>query len=92
MNNGWVIDETRAGVPFQAGDVRLIPLARATRLQLPGIPFHLVWNRPAAMVAHHPGGRQQVLPVHDRTRQAQFTLLGIGLLGSLLVWLTFRRR
>ena len=92
MNESWVIDENRAGVPVQAGDMRLIPLARATRLQIPGLPVHLVWNRPAAVVAHHPGGRQQVLPVTDHTRQAQFILLGIGLLGSLLLWLTFGRR
>ncbi len=92
MSDNWVIDETRAGVPVQAGDVRLIPMARATRLQIPGFPVHLVWNRPAAVVTHSPGGRQQVLPVPDHTRQAQFILLGIGLLGSLLLWLTFRRR
>ncbi len=92
MSKEWVIDETRAGIPVQAGDTRLIPLARATRLQLGGLPIHVLWNRPAAIVAHYHNGRQQVLPVRDHTREAQFILLGIGLLGSLLIWLAYRRR
>jgi hypothetical protein len=92
MNREWIIDEIRAGVPFRAGETRLIPMTRMTRLQLPGLPSHLIWNRPAAVVAHHADGREQILPVRDYTRQAQFTLLGIGLLGSLLLLLTTRRR
>jgi hypothetical protein len=92
MADRWITIETRAGAPVQAGNISLIPLARSMRIQLPGTPGGLVWNRPVSVVATGPGGRQQVLPVLDVTRRAQLVLLGAGLLGSLLLWLTFGRR
>lgn len=91
MTDRWIHIETRAGEPVQTGETRLIPLARSMRLQIPGLSGGLVWNRPVSVVASTASG-QQVLPVPDVTRRSQLVLLGAGLLGSLLLWLTFGRR
>lgn len=83
--------ETRAGEPLQAGGQRIVPLARITRLGSLHLPLGLIWNRPVAVGVQEPDGRQQVLPVIDITRRAQWILLGAGLLASLLLWLSGRR-
>jgi hypothetical protein len=77
--------EKLAGIPIQAGSARLIPVETATRFQPPGMWGVLLWRRPTAVVVQHAGGDEEVIPIRDATRQAQLTLLGIGLLGSLLV-------
>jgi hypothetical protein len=83
--------ENHAGDPIQIGDVKISPIARALRIQLPGLKGGLIWNRPASVVVQTGEGEEQVMPVMDVTRLAQVMLLGIGLLGSLFIWLLFRR-
>jgi len=84
--------ETREGTPIPVGRLRLIPLARTVRLQLGRLPLGLIWNRPLAVKVCTPDGRSQVLPVQDVTRRTQLMLLGVGLIGSLLIWLARPRR
>jgi NADH/NAD ratio-sensing transcriptional regulator Rex len=61
-------------------------------IHAPGQANGLVWNRPVAVEVQAPGEEMQVLPVYDRTRLAQLLILGVGLLGSALIWLIFRKR
>ncbi len=83
--------ETKAGAPIQAGDVKLIPLAKSVKIAPPGMSGGLVWNRPAAVIVQQPDGQETVLPIQDVTRQAQIALLAMGVLGSLLIWLVFKK-
>lgn len=80
-------NEKLAGAPIQAGQARLIPIETATRWQPPGMWSVLLWKRPTAVLVQHPDGSEEMLPIQDVTRQAQLTLLGIGLLGSILLLL-----
>ena len=84
--------ETRAGAPVSVGETTLIPLARATILRFPGGSGGLIWNRPVAVIAQTPGNEERNIPVPDVTRQAEWTLLGLGILGSFLIWLVMNRK
>jgi hypothetical protein len=92
MSDSWFSLENHAGEPIQAGEMELIPVSQAARLQIPGLPLNLIWNRPVSVIARREDGAQTTLLVHDYTRRAQLILLGIGLLGSWLAWLSFGRR
>ncbi len=91
MPSGWINIETRAGAPIQIGEMRLVPLAQSVRIQPRGVPVGLIWNRPTSVIAQTPDGAQHTLTVWDVTRQLQIRLLAAGLIGSLLIWLLFRR-
>ncbi|MBN2148158.1 MAG: hypothetical protein JW726_12260 [Anaerolineales bacterium] len=88
----WITLETRAGEPIKAGDKRLLPMAKVLRLKIPGLNGGLIWNRPASVVVQSADGQEQTLPVRDLTRQAQWLLLGAGILGALLIWILWPRR
>ena len=92
MRQSWIQVDTLAGEAIPAGDVRLIPLAQSTKVGPPGTLIGLFWDRPVAVVVRGSRGGQQVLPIVDITRRAQLILLGIGLLGSFLLWLAFGRQ
>lgn len=92
MAGPWIQMETRAGEPVTAGGNILIPMARVLRVMLPGMPAGgLIWNRPSAVVVRSADGQEQVLPVRDVTRQAQWALFGVAL-ALLLPALLLRRR
>jgi len=82
-----VKDETHAGEAIAIGDLKIIPLARSLRIHLPGLPGGLIWNRPVAVIAQTPDGQEQVLPIHDITRQVQLGILGIMTGILCIVWL-----
>jgi hypothetical protein len=89
---GKIINQqTLIGTPIQAGKYEITPLVKRTCMQPPNYRWFFSWQRPKAVVVEVPGGHQEMLPIPDATRRAQFTLLGIGLLGSLLIWLAFRK-
>ena len=92
MSNKLICIENRAGKPIALGDIRIIPIARSVRIQPPGYWGCLRWNRPAAVIVQTPDWQEHVIPIRDVTRQAQFVLLGVGILGSLLIWLFNRKR
>ncbi|HNB51866.1 MAG TPA: hypothetical protein PK530_07980 [Anaerolineales bacterium] len=81
--------ETHAGDPIQAGQTRLIPFAQTVRLTFPAGGF--TWHRPTAILAQTPDGKEIVLSVPDVTRTAQWTLLGLGVLGAFLIWFFNRK-
>jgi|SaaInl7_200m_RNA_FD_contig_31_227505_length_740_multi_6_in_0_out_0_2 hypothetical protein len=83
--------QTMVGASIRSGNYEITPLARRTCFQAPNYRWFLSWQRPKAVVVEIPGGHQELLPIEDVTRRAQLILMGIGLLGSLLIWLVFRK-
>ena len=84
--------KTQKGSAIRVGGLALVPVARSVALHAPGVPAALLWSGPAEVRVQTPEGREHRLPVTDVTRRAQWTLLGLGLAGSLLIWLAFRRK
>ncbi len=84
--------ETRPAETLRAGNIRLIPFAQSVRISLPGIPGGLIWNRPVSVLAVYPDGREEVTPIPDVTRRIQIAIFGIGLLGGLLMCMSFLNR
>jgi hypothetical protein len=91
MDNQLVKIENRAGHPIQAGEIQIIPITQSIKAQPPGFWGLLLWNRPTAVVVRTADGQEKVLPVQDITRYTQLILMGIGVLGSLLIWLALRK-
>ncbi len=82
----------QAGQAIRASNFEFVPLVRKIRIQPPDYRGILLWGTPEAVVVQSPNGDQAVFPIRDHTRRAQMLLLGIGLLGSFLIWLTLRWR
>ena len=83
--------EIRLADSVQLDQVVIHPYTRHAALTAFGGAAGMIWERPAAILVHHPDGTEEILSIQDRTRQAQLLLLGIGFLGSLLAWLFYRR-
>ena len=86
----WTI-ENLPGKPIQAGPNTITPFTQVFKITPPGLTGGLIWNRPVSVLVQGQDGSEQVLPVEDITRKAQLTLLGIGLVGGILLWLITRR-
>jgi hypothetical protein len=78
--------------PVLAGDQIVTVISKALRLQVPGMPIGLVWNRPYAVRVQTAGAGEVTLPVVDETRRLQILLLGLGIAGSILISTLLRRR
>lgn len=83
--------ETLPGESIQTGTNKITPFSQAVKFMLPGSRGGLVWNRPVSVLVQGDDGSEDVLPVVDVTRIAQFTLLGIGLTFGILFRLIKRR-
>lgn len=83
--------ETRLADAIHVDHLEIYPYTRHATLTSPGGNAGLIWDRPAAVLVRHPDGTEEILTVQDRTRQVQLLLLGIGLIGSMLAWLFYRR-
>ena len=92
MSNKLINVEKRAGKPITLGDTRISLIARSVRIQPPGYWGVFHWSRPTAVLVQTPDWQEHLLPIRDVTRQAQYVLLGVGILGSLLIWLFNRKR
>lgn len=91
MPKSWFTYEQKAGDPVQIGSRKLVPFARALHLRNPHwLPGGLIWNRPVSVLVVEADGSERILPVLDITRQIQFSLLGAGMAGALLIWSIFR--
>jgi hypothetical protein len=85
--------ETHAGTPIDLNGVRLFPFAESLRLFLPVMNFSLVWNRPVSILAIGADGKEQVIPIRDRTREIVWTVYGaIGLLAVITTLIEHRKR
>ena len=89
--SGILSVETLSGSEVAWHGYRLIPFSQAVRLQIPGLPGGLIWNRPVSVLVRQADGSEQVLPVPDPTRQITCVLAGLSLL-SFLIYLAARRR
>lgn len=68
--------ETRAGKITHTNGRNITPFSQALILGFPGMPGGLIWNRPVSVLVREPDGSEIVIPVIDRTRQIELTLLG----------------
>ena len=84
--------ELREGKPFRVGEQTITVISRVLRLQVPGMPVGLVWNRPASVRVMTDGASDVILPVVDETRRMQIVLLGLGIAGSIILSTLLRRR
>jgi len=82
--------ETQTGEAVYAGETSLRPVSQSIRLQIPGFPGGLIWNRPVAVRVQPPTGPEQTLPVRDITRLMQLLVVGLGLVGGLFTLLAWR--
>ncbi len=80
----------RACTTYQVNKTKITPIVKSTRIQPPGMWGVLLWQRPSAMVVQYPGGTDEIIEINDPTRKAQFLLLGISLLGSLLITIIYK--
>jgi hypothetical protein len=83
--------ELREGKPFQVGEQTITLISRVLRLQIPGMPVGLVWNRPAEVRVETKGASDVILPVIDETRYMQIMLLALGIAGSIVLSVLLRR-
>ena len=84
--------QEKAGKPIHYGSRRIIPLSRSLEVRLPGFPGGLIWHRPVGVRVVEADGREVILPVSDKYRQFQLSMLGIGLLVGLIIALTSRNK
>ena len=84
--------ENRLGTPIQTEKYQIIPIERRWQVQSPGMRFFAFWRKPASVLVLHPDGGEEILPIPDPTRQAQFVIWGLALLIPLIVWAVTRRR
>jgi hypothetical protein len=83
--------EIKRGEPVIAGETQITPLTKTLNIPFPGITGGLIWNRPYAVEVRTADGKEWSLPVSDVTRQAQITLLVMGLICALLIGLVSRK-
>ena len=87
----FIINETKAGKPIQAGDTTLVPFANSIQVRVPFIPGGLIWNRPVSVAVQTAQGQEYILPVQDVTRQIYFALIGASLISGILILLFSRK-
>ena len=75
--------ETQVGNPYLINGMQITPLSKSVRINPGTLLGALIWNRPHAVIVRTVS-REYVLPIKDHTKRAQFLLLGIGLLGTLI--------
>ena len=83
---------SKTGEPQRIGKLELTPMNQVLKIQFPGDHGGLIWNRPKAVVVRSDDGQEQILPVTDVTRVAIWAMLAGGILGAIIMGLTFRRR
>jgi hypothetical protein len=85
--------ETRGSEPFSAGGNTLTLFSQSLTIRLPFSFLHggLIWNRPVSVLAVAPDGQEQIIPIKDPTRQAQWSLL-FASLGSMLLMFAISRK
>ena len=85
-----LVQQTSAGEPVIAGDIKIYPVARSYRLNFPSGHGGIVWNRPRSVIVEDVMGRRQIITIQDYTRRMQIFILAAGLITALLTWLIFR--
>jgi hypothetical protein len=86
-----LVQQTSAGEPVKAGDVKIYPVARSYRVNFPAAHGGIVWNRPLSVIVEDSQGNRQIIPIQDRTRQLQIGILAAGFIATMLTWFVFRK-
>lgn len=81
-----------AGPSLRIGRMRLTPIAGSVRLAWPGSGFGMVWTRPVEISLDEEGAAHRSIKLSDPTRQAQWILLGAGLVAGLFGILVSRKK
>jgi len=79
------------GQPLITRGIRLLPFAQCVAVQLPVINLRLEWYRPASLLVTNTAGQEQVIPVHDPTRQIVWTLYAAVAAGLIITMLSKHR-
>ena len=74
--------QTLLGDPITIGDLTITSQSQALTIRWPGGGW--VWNRPVAILVERDGGTERI-PIVDVTRVAQWAMLGVSVLCSILV-------
>ena len=82
----------RKGEPRWVGELELTPMTNVLKVQLPGRPIGIIWNRPRSVVVRTVDGEERVLPVSDVTRIAIWAMLAGGIAGAIAMGLLYRSR
>jgi hypothetical protein len=82
--------DTRAGEAVLIRDRKIVPFAQALRIQLPKIPVSFTWNRPASVLVINQDGQEEIFAITDVTRKYQFLFLGIGIIGSMIIYISHK--
>ncbi len=82
-----LLTETKGSAPITFQDKTLTLFSKTVRLQFPGFPGGIIWNRPVSVLVQTNDGREQVLPVNDVTRQITWSLLAASLLSVFMMGL-----
>ena len=84
--------EFQEAKPINVGNQKVTVVSKMLRLQIPGLPVGLVWNRPSAVRVETAGSGTVTLPVVDETRRLYILLLALGIAGSIVLTALLRRR
>jgi len=67
-------------------------MTNVLKVQLPGRPIGIIWNRPRSVVVRTVDGQERVLPVSDVTRVVIWAMLAGGIAGAIMMGLLYRSR
>jgi hypothetical protein len=76
--------QTHTGQKITVGDVSITPQSSALVVRWPY--GGLVWNRPTALLVDR-GDYAEHIPIEDVTRKLQLTLLGLGMIFTILAFI-----
>lgn len=87
-------NENHASDMISYAGKKLILFSKITEYRSPPGNLSLRWLRPSAIWLMDESGNEQVVKVHDPTRQIILSIFGLATVGSALLWLyklsTFR--
>lgn len=88
----WISIENRAGDPIIHRDITITPFSQVFRIDFPGVIGGLTWHRPSSILVKTTSDEENIYPVPDVTRLAQWWLLGACLGAAIFFWLISRRQ
>jgi hypothetical protein len=80
----------KKGETRRVGEYELTPMTNVLKIQIPGRPIGIIWNRPRSVVVRTVDGQERVLPVSDATRIVIWAMLAGGIAGAIAMGLLSR--
>lgn len=88
----WIRYDTHVGDPVDTRNATLIPFSKALEIRFPGMGGGFLFNRPTSVLVVDAEGREEVLPIHNVTRIAVWSIYGLAAAAILMTWLANRKR